>query len=191
MDIQSLDSSVVVDIKYSSPDNFMGENMYGSLKTAWLVPEMADRVVRAHRRLQTLEPGHALVIFDAARPISIQRKMYAEVAGTDKAAYVADPEHEGGGYHNYGLAVDLSIVDSAKNFLDMGSGFDHFGYESHVGDEEKLLAEGKISDKAYHNRLMLYSLMGEQGMFPHQNEWWHYQHVRDDARKRRYRLLDF
>lgn len=31
IDIQTLDSTIVVDIKYSTTDNFMGINMYGNL----------------------------------------------------------------------------------------------------------------------------------------------------------------
>ena len=42
VDIQSVDSSIVVDLKYASADNFMGFNMYGTLRHAYLRPEVAE-----------------------------------------------------------------------------------------------------------------------------------------------------
>ncbi len=191
VDVGRLDPFIAVDMKYSTTDNFVGHNMYGDLRTAWLVPEMAERVVAVQGRLRARRPGFSLVIFDAARPISVQRRMFAIVAGTDKAIYVANPDKRGGGYHNYGLAVDLSILDDKRELLDMGSGFDWFGPESHVGDEERLLAAGRISRRAYDNRILLYGLMAAEGMTPHAKEWWHYQHIHNQELKRTYRLLDF
>lgn len=191
VDVARIEPSVRVDMKYSTPGNFIGEDMYGPLETAWLVPEMAARVASAQRALRKSHPGFSLVIFDAARPLSIQRRMYSRVAGTPLAAYVADPGHEGGGFHNYGLAVDLSIADEEGRLLDMGSPFDHFGEESHSGREDELVAAGSISAQAAANRRMLYGIMAAEGLTPHPNEWWHYQHTTDDEAKRRHRLLDF
>lgn len=191
VDVCSLDPSIVVDMKYSSTDNFVGEDMYGPLETAWLVPEMAERVVAVQHRLRARRPGFSLVIFDAARPLSVQRRMFAMVAGTPNNIYVANPAKRGGGYHNYGLAVDLSILNDKNELLDMGSPFDWFGEESHVGNEEHLLTGGRITRQAYDNRNLLYGLMADEGMTPHPKEWWHYQMFYDQERKRTYRLLDF
>lgn len=191
VDVGALDPFIVVDMKYSTTDNFVGENLYGDLHSAWLVPEMAEKVVCVQRRLRTRRPGFSLVIFDAARPISVQRRMFAMVAGTPNNIYVANPAKRGGGYHNYGIAVDVGILNDRRELLDMGSGFDHFGEESHVGNEERLLAGGRITHTAYDNRMLLYGLMAAEGMTPHPKEWWHYQMFYDQERKRTYRLLDF
>ncbi len=191
VDVGRLDPSIAVDMKYSTTDNFVGQNMYGNLHTAWLVPEMAERVVAVQQRLRRRRPGFSLVIFDAARPISVQRRMFEVVAGTDKAVYVANPDLRGGGYHNYGLAVDLSIRNDKRELLDMGSAFDHFGAESHVGFEKQLLKAGFITEAAYDNRMLLYDLTSAEGLKPHPKEWWHYQPFYDQDRKRTYRLLDF
>jgi D-alanyl-D-alanine dipeptidase len=191
VNINTLDEGIRVDLKYSTTDNFVGEDMYGALSTAWLVPEIAERVVCVQYRLRCRRPGYSLIIYDAARPISIQRRMFARVAGTDKADYVANPDKRGGGYHNYGLAVDLSIIDDKRQLLDMGSPFDWFGVESHVGNEKQLLADGLITARAFDNRALLLGLMAAEGMVPHPKEWWHYQPFYDQERKRTYRLLDF
>lgn len=191
VDVHTLDTSIVVDMKYSTEDNFMGQNMYGDLHTAWLVPDMAERVAAVQHRLRARRPGFSLVIFDAARPISVQRRMFALVAGTPNNIYVANPDKRGGGYHNYGLAVDVSIIDDKRQQLDMGSAFDHFGAESHVGGEKQLLAAGFITQAAYDNRALLYGLMAAEGLKPHPKEWWHYQHIHSQEIKRTYRLLDF
>ena len=191
VDVGAMDPFIAVDMKYSTTDNFVGQNMYGDLHTAWLVPEMADKVAAVQHRLRTRRPGFSLVIFDAARPISVQRSMFAMVAGTPDNIYVANPDKRGGGYHNYGLAVDLSILNDRRELLDMGSAFDHFGAESHVGFEKQLLTAGFITQAAYNNRTLLYSLTSAEGLKPHPKEWWHYQPFYDQERKRTYRLLDF
>ena len=109
VDIQTAIPDVVVDLKYATADNFMGEILYPDLRKAYLLPHMISRLARVHARLQELKPGYRLVIYDAARPLSIQRRMFERVRGTPQEQYVANPYNEGG-FHNYGMAVDLSIL---------------------------------------------------------------------------------
>ena len=111
VDIQTAIPDVVVDLKYATADNFMGEILYPDLRKAYLLPHMISRLARVHARLQELKPGYRLVIYDAARPLSIQRRMFERVRGTPQEQYVANPYNEGG-FHNYGMAVDLSILGS-------------------------------------------------------------------------------
>lgn len=123
VDIQTAIPGVVVDLKYATADNFMGEILYPDLRKAYLLPHMISRLARVHARLQELKPGYRLVIYDAARPLSIQRRMFERVRGTPQEQYVANPYNEGG-FHNYGMAVDLSILGSDGVALDMGSPYD-------------------------------------------------------------------
>ena len=190
VDINKLDSGIKVDIKYATDDNFMKKNMYGTLKKAYLIPELADRLVVVQRKLKEYDETLSLVIFDAARPIRIQRLMYESVKGTPQDIYVANPENNGG-FHNYGMAVDLTITSLNTGLLDMGSGFDFFGVESHVGAEIELLKAKKISLQAVKNRFLLYTFMIEEELFPLHNEWWHYQYHLDEKDKSKFRLLDF
>ncbi|MDR1096662.1 MAG: M15 family metallopeptidase [Tannerella sp.] len=190
ININKLDSSIKVDLKYASDANFMKTNMYGSLKEAWLRPELAERLAKAQEKLKKYRKDLSLLIFDAARPVSIQRLMYERVKGTPQAVYVADPGNNGG-FHNYGMAVDLTVTNEETGNLDMGSDFDFFGEESHAGSEIELYKRKKISLDAVKNRFLLYSFMLEEELFPHPHEWWHYQYHLDEKDKNRFGLLDF
>ena len=202
VDIQSLDKEIRVELKYATEDNFVGENMYGSLTTAYLLPHFARKVVEAQRILRERHPDYSLLVYDAARPISVQRRMRRAVEGTPLQIYVADGQK--GGRHNYGVAVDLTIVDSAGRPLDMGAGFDHFGYEAWVGNDndvtlaaykayvEALRKRGKISAEAAANRTLLLEIMDAVGLRPYVKEWWHFQErISMSATRERYKLLDF
>ena len=202
VDVQTLDKEIEVELKYATEDNFVGENMYGSLTTAYLLPHFARKVVEAQRILRGRHPEYSLLIYDAARPISVQRRMRRAVEGTPLQIYVADGQK--GGRHNFGVAVDLTIVDGQGHPLDMGAGFDHFGKEAWVGNDndvtlaaykayvERLRVEGLISAKAAANRTLLLEIMDAVGLRPDVKEWWHFQErISMTATRERYKLLDF
>lgn len=190
VDIQALEPSIRVELRYSSTNNFIGADMYGELERAYLERGFAERIARAQRLLRAKHPGYSLLIYDAARPMSVQRRMYEAVAGTPQRVYVAPAK--AGGRHNYGVAVDLTIADASGKPLDMGTAFDHFGQEAHVGQEAELLRQGKISPEAVRNRALLREVMHEVGLRPYQREWWHYQERLPMSEvRRRYKRLDF
>lgn len=190
VDVRSLERSIFVDLKYSSTDNFVGVDMYGSLNTAYLEPNFAKRIAKAQGVLQQRHRGLRLLIYDAARPMSVQKQMYALVAGTPLSIYVAPAK--AGGRHNYGVAVDLTLADEQGKPLDMGTAFDHFGKESHTGKEDVLVREGKITTEAKRNRAILRSVMNEVGLRPYDKEWWHYQErIPMSEVRKRYKRLDF
>lgn len=188
-DIKDLDSAIIVDLKYAADDNFMGMNVYGELKGAYLLDRVARAVAAANKELQRLRPGHTIVILDAARPVSVQRYMWSLVEGTPDEIYVADPAR--GGMHNFGAAVDLSIVGPDGRQLDMGTPFDHFGPEAHVGNEQALIREGRISVEAVENRRFLVALMKRHGLRVYPKEWWHYEFYETPYVRANFRLLDF
>ena len=82
VNIQDLDPTILVELKYSTEDNFVGKDMYGDLEHAYLEKEFANRVVRAQDILRKRNPNYTLLIYDAARPISTQRAMRKIVEGT-------------------------------------------------------------------------------------------------------------
>ena len=190
VEVTSLAPHIRVQLKYATRDNFIGANMYGTLRKAYLHPNLARALARAQKSLEREKPGYAFLIYDAARPQSVQRRMYQAVAGTPKKIYVAAPER--GGRHNFGVAVDLTIVDAAGKPLDMGSPFDHFGGEAHLGDEGARVKEGIFAPEVPANRALMQRLLGAEGLRPYDKEWWHYQERMSmpEVRKQ-YRLLDF
>lgn len=202
VDVQTLDKEIGVELKYATEDNFVGKNMYGTLKKAYLLPHFARKVVQAQRILREQHPDYSLLIYDAARPLSVQLEMRRAVEGTPYTVYVADGTR--GGRHNYGVAVDLTIVDSKGKPLDMGAEFDDFTQKAWVGEKnafslaeykayvEMLRRKGLISDEAARNRTLLLEIMDSVGLRPYVREWWHYQEkISMPATRERYKLLEF
>lgn len=190
IDVQQLDSRILVDLKYASCDNFAKTNMYGSIGKAYLEPGFARRIAKAQALLSRSKPGFHLLIYDAARPFSVQKYMYSLVADTPLKVYVANGKR--GGRHNYGVAVDLTIANAQGQPIDMGTSFDHFGIEAHVGREVFLSRKGLISAEAVRNRALLKRIMEQVGLRPYKREWWHYEErISMKEVRMRYRLLDF
>ena len=190
VDIQQVAPDIRVELKYATKDNFIGANMYGQLRRAYLHPNLAKALARAQQALTKEHPGYRFLIYDAARPQSVQRRMYQAVAGTPKKIYVAAPER--GGRHNYGVAVALTIVDASGKPLDMGSSFDHFGEEAHLGNEEARVRAGIFNKEVPANRSLMRRLLGAEGLRPYDKEWWHYQEQMPMSEvRKRYQLLSF
>lgn len=190
VDVQELDATIGVHLVYATEENFMGVVLYRDLHKAFLLPEMAERVVRAQALLKAERPELSLMILDAARPLSIQRKMFHLVAGTPRNIYVSNPKH-GPGLHNYGAAVDVTLVDTWGRLLDMGTEFDHFGPVAHTDIETQLVRDGKISQEALENRRLLRRVMKEAGLKPLRSEWWHFNLMSREQARRRLKPIDW
>ena len=210
VDIQTMEGAedIIVELKYSTTDNFVGRDMYRDLEKAYLTPDFARKVVRAQQILRKRNPQLTLLIYDAARPISVQKYMRKLVEGTKFQDFVADGTK--GGRHNFGVAVDLTIATNQGEPLDMGAGFDDFTdaaavkgtsdtndqanrnlqvYRAYVNS---LVKRGLISQDAANNRMLLIEVMCEVGLYPYRREWWHYEELTpmSEVRQTR-RLLNF
>jgi D-alanyl-D-alanine dipeptidase len=96
VNIADLDSSLVVKLMYTQADNFTGEVLYDNLTEAYLHPDAAYALIEAQKALKKLHPSYSLIIYDAARPMSVQKKMWNVVEGTSKYKYVSNPNRGGG-----------------------------------------------------------------------------------------------
>lgn len=191
VDVGAMDSTIVVDLMYSRDNNFTGVRLYtDGLDKAYLHPSAARAVVKASETLAGIDPSLRLKICDAARPMSVQRLMYKVVRGTAAAPYVSNPAN-GGGLHNYGLAIDITIVDSLGNELPMGTKVDHLGREANIDREPELVARGVITEQELQNRLLLRKVMRAAGFKPLRSEWWHFNLCTRNEARRNYRRLDF
>lgn len=188
VNLANLDTTILVRLMYATPDNFTGEQLYDDLTEACLHPDAAQAVARAQQILKTLHPSYKLIIYDAARPMSVQQKMWNTVKGTPKYIYVSNPAH-GGGLHNYGLAVDVSIADSLGLPLPMGTEVDFMGAASHITHEAQLVKEKKITAQERENRLLLRKVMKEAGFRPLPSEWWHFNLCSRKEAMARYSLI--
>ena len=189
VDVQELDSTIQIQLMYATADNFMGDTLYYGIHKAFLLPEMAQKLVEAHQLLHKEYPNYLFLIYDAARPISIQRAMWDKVKDTDQSIYVSNPA-TGMGMHNYGAAVDITIVDENGTPLDMGTPFDFFGKEANIDKEAQLVKEGKISQEALNNRLLLRRLMTSVGFQTIESEWWHFNLLDPNRAPKELKVID-
>ena len=111
------------------------------------------------------------------------------VKGTSKYMYVSNPSR-GGGLHNYGLAVDISIADSLGHPLPMGTEVDYMDAASHITNEAKLVREGKITQQERENRILLRQVMKSAGFRALPSEWWHFNLCSRDEAKQKYKLIN-
>ena len=154
-----LDTSLNIDIRYSSTNNFVGEKMYDCGR-CFLRPEAARRIAMAHKALKA--KGFGLKLYDCYRPRPFQQRLWDKVPD---ARYVTPPQK--GSMHNRGLAVDLTIVNALGEELDMGTEYDYFGEEAYQDYKG-------LSEEVAQNRALLNSTMKDVGFSPIRTEWWHF-----------------
>ena len=165
---------VEVYMVYATPYNFMGRVLYEELNEAYLVPEAMEKLRKANELLRKKRLDLHLVVYDAARPRSIQEQMWKVVENTELQDFVANPNKSGGGAHNYGVAVDVTLVDCTGHPIPMGSEYDYFGDRSRVDLEAKLIENGEINLRELKNRQLLREIMTEAGWLVEPSEWWHF-----------------
>lgn len=188
VNIAEADPTIAIDLKYTKADNFVGKVLYTDLREAFLHPDALKLLLKAQKLLKEKHPNYSLIIYDAARPMSVQKQMWSMVKGTKKQKYVSNPAR-GGGMHNYGLAVDISIIDATGNPLPMGTEFDHLGYEANITNEVGLVKSGKITEAERQNRLLLRKVMKQAGFRPLSSEWWHFNFCTRQYAKAHYKPI--
>ncbi|MDY0744858.1 M15 family metallopeptidase [Paucibacter sp. R3-3] len=163
---------VSVDLRYATPDNFVGRDVYGGLDCAWLRREAADALENAAAWLAAHRPGFTLRVLDALRPQRVQEMLWNELAGTPLTMYLANPER--GSIHSFGMAVDLTVIDPEGREVDMGTGFDEMALGSHPEYEVELLAQGQLQASHLAERGWLRAAMRQAGFHGISTEWWHF-----------------
>ena len=189
VDVAEVDSTIGVFMVYATPDNFLGHVLYPDIHHAFAIPAMAEKLAKAQQRLKSIRPDLSLLIYDAARPLSVQREMWESVKGTPNVSFVANPA-KGRGMHNYGAAVDITLMDSAGEPLPMGSKHDYFGPEARIDHEDSLLANGLITSQELENRKLLRRVMTESGFITCISEWWHFNHFSSIRAKQELKIID-
>ena len=163
---------IAVDLRYATPRNFVGVDMYSPFDCAWLHQDAGGMLERAAAVLAARRPGTHLLVLDALRPQRVQERMWKALEGTALTQYLADPAR--GSIHSFGMAVDITIVDATGRELDMGTGFDDLTDLSHPALEEGFLARGDLRDEHVANRTLLREAMQEAGFRGIRTEWWHF-----------------
>lgn len=188
VNVKDADSSIQVSLMYARPDNFCGVTLYDDLREAFLHPKAAKALCEAQRFLKTLRPDLSLKVYDAARPMEIQQKMWNRVKDTPRDIYVSNPAH-GGGMHNYGMAVDITLCDARGDTLPMGTKIDHMSSVSHIDREAALVSSGRLSPTAHSNRQLLRRVMRHAGWMPLRTEWWHFNLCSRATARQHYKVI--
>ena len=101
VDIQSVDPTIVIDLRYAGNNNLLKHPLYPQGMRALARPEVAAALSKAQTTLRRYQYG--LKIWDAYRPVAIQTKLWQASRNSD---YVANPEVGVGSLHSWGIAVD-------------------------------------------------------------------------------------
>jgi zinc D-Ala-D-Ala dipeptidase len=189
VNVNEIDENIQVDLKYASEDNFLKTNLYGQLKECYAPELVALKLHLAQEYLHQLKPNYKLRIFDLTRPLTIQWKMWqlCKLPDNKKINYIAHPSIHS--VHNYGAAVDLTIVDENNQALDMGSLYDEFANTSNTSNEIDNFEKGVLSDDNFRNRRLLRKVMAHAGFEPITSEWWHFNYCTITEAKKTFKLV--
>ena len=189
IDVQSLNDRIYCELKYATEDNFMGFQLYKSIKRPYLQPDVADRLSKCQDYLSELDSSLHLLIYDAARPVSVQKLMWDALDTIPKlrGKYVSNPNSRS--LHNLGAAVDITICTNDGVPLDMGADFDEFAKIAYPSMEYHFLKTGALTQEQYDNRLLLRRVMKSQRFRQLQTEWWHYNAYPRNVAKVKYKAL--
>ena len=175
-DFRRLDTiqGIAVDLRYATPDNFVGRDLYSPLDCSFLHKDAAAALERAAAWLAERRPDYKFLVLDALRPQRVQEQLWQALQGTDLLGYIADPAR--GSIHSFGMALDVTLLDAQSRELDMGTGFDDLSERSHPAKEELLLARGELSAQHIENRRWLRGAMFQAGFVGINSEWWHFDY---------------
>ncbi len=173
IDIRSIDTTIQLDVRYASGNNFTGAPLPGyDTAKALLRREAATALGRVQARLRT--GGLGLRVFDGYRPVRATLAMVDWAERTGRRDLLNDGYIARRSRHNLGLAVDLTLVDRVTGAaLDMGTPFDTFSAAAHTAN-----AEGRTLGY----RQMLVRAMEAEGFKNYDKEWWHFSYEVEGAR---------
>lgn len=181
-------AGIAVDLRYATPHNFAGRDLYSPFDCAWLHREAAQALEQVVIWLARERPGFTLLVLDALRPQRVQEQLWHTLDGTGLHMYLADPVR--GSIHSFGMALDVTLLDASGEELDMGTGFDDLSERSQPVLEAQFLASGELTPEHAANRHLLRDAMAHGGFVGINSEWWHYDHGnRDEVRARYERVL--
>lgn len=161
VNIRSVDSSILVDLRYASSRNIAQRPLYPPNMPALVRPAVAQKLAAAQAYLR--ERGYGLKIWDAYRPKSAHDQLWAYSKNAD---YVANPA-VGGSLHTWGVAVDATLVDRDGHDVEMPTDFDSF-------TPAAMLYYSGTNTVVHRNLRRLQSAMAIGGFYGMRNEWWHF-----------------
>lgn len=175
VDVNTIDSTIHIDLKYATSANFMGFVLYDTFQHVFLQRDVAIRLSKCQKFLKDTMPQYSLLVYDGVRPLEVQRQMWNaldSIPTAQRGKFVSNPAF--GSVHNFGAAVDLTICGSLGHPIDMGAGYDDFRDIAFPSKEWQFLKSGELSTRQWQNRKLLRMVMRSQGFRNIPSEWWHF-----------------
>jgi len=170
---------------------------YGERSPYYLRQGVLERLLQAQAALQSIHPEWRIFIFDAYRPLAVQRYMVDYSFEEWVRSHHLDPanltpeqrqeclEHVHQFWavpstdpatpppHSTGAAIDVTLVDPSGTEVDMGSPIDELSPRSYPGHFANPCAEPE-GDRYHQNRQLLRQVLLTAGFCQHPKEWWHF-----------------
>lgn len=169
---------------------------YGGRSPYYLRQSVLNNLIQAQDYLQRQLPDWRIQIFDAYRPVEVQQFMvdytFAAVAQTQGLTLDQLSESQRGAIweqvyqlwavpslkastpppHSTGAAVDITLVDSTGQTVNMGSAIDELSARSHP--DYFAASSNPVQQQYYNHRQLLWEVMRSAGFQRHPVEWWHF-----------------
>ncbi|MDT5017579.1 MAG: zinc D-Ala-D-Ala dipeptidase [Mycobacterium sp.] len=161
IDVRTIVPDAVIDLRYATPNNFVGAPLYPADARCLVQESMAAGLATAADALRP--DGYVLVFWDCYRPHDVQVRLFEAVPNPN---WVGRP----GPYarsHEAGLSVDVTLARGGA-LEDMGTDFDDFSPRAHA------YATDAVSAAAQANRARLRDAMATGGLTVYSGEWWHF-----------------
>ncbi|OSC39581.1 M15 family metallopeptidase [Mycobacterium decipiens] len=173
LDVRSVVPDAGIDLRYATPNNFTGTQLYPSGARCLVHQSMAQGLAAAAALLRP--HGQVMVFWDCYRPHDVQVRMFTVVPNP---AWVARP----GQYarsHEAGRSVDVTFASAQQQcppgrqfdglcLADMGTDFDDFSSRATAFATQGVTADAQA------NRARLRAAMGAGGLAVYSGEWWHF-----------------
>lgn len=182
-------------VENPSPYEKLGANYKGK-SPYYLRQGVTKALLKASDKLSTIKEGWKIKIFDAYRPVEIQKFMVdytfqsickqrdldinkltendKEIIYQEVYTIWAIPSHnpETPPPHSTGGAIDITLVDSHGNVVDMGGEIDELSPRSNPNYYANITS---LEGQKYHQlRQFLNDIMTSVGFRRHLGEWWHF-----------------
>lgn len=140
---------------------------------------LIERLIKAQEIVADLFDGGVLDVVYGYRSLNVQTKKYQEIRSKLQSKYINDgdlneavhrfiaaPDVAG---HPTGGAIDVRVLDSKGNEIDMGT-------QAHELTKDNYVFNPFISKSAWLNRQKLRQAMTAAGFAPFDGEWWHFSY---------------
>ncbi|MEO1432138.1 MAG: M15 family metallopeptidase [Cyanobacteria bacterium J06632_19] len=169
---------------------------YGEHSPYFVRETIVDYLIVAQNYLQQLRPDWLIQIFDAYRPVAVQKFMVnysfsqavKEKGLTELSLQEAQKQsiweevfkiwaepsldEKTPPPHSTGGAVDVTLVDEMGQVVDMGSPIDELSQRSLPDYYAQVQVE--LAPRYHANRLLLKDVMEKAGFARNPREWWHF-----------------